>query len=116
MENSKAEHVISTLCELETANALELRVFRKEISVAQARSSWAAFESDLRQQVFQLHALMEGAFARAHVLSRQNTAKLGTGTADLLHVAAAIDLRSTHLYTFDQQQRKLAQTVRLKLN
>jgi predicted nucleic acid-binding protein len=47
---------------------------------------------------------------------KQNTARLGTWTADLLHVAAALDLRADYLYTFDQQQRKLAQTVGMKVN
>lgn len=51
-----------------------------------------------------------------HQLSRQITARLGTRTADLLHVAAAIELKADYLYSFDQQQRKLAQVVRLKTN
>jgi predicted nucleic acid-binding protein len=55
-------------------------------------------------------------FERARLLSRQTTAKLGTRTADLLHVAAALELGADYLYSFDLQQRKLAQTVRLKLN
>jgi predicted nucleic acid-binding protein len=53
---------------------------------------------------------------RALQLSRQTPHKLGTRTADLLHVATALDLRADYLYTFDQRQRKLAQTLRLKLN
>ena len=116
MQASRGDHLVLTLGELEAANALELRVFRKEISATQARWSAAAFEKDLRDGVFQLQPLTEPAFAKARQLSRQNTARLGTRTADLLHVAAALDLGADHFYTFDQQQRKLAQTVRLKLN
>ncbi len=116
MKTSTGEHLVSTLCELEVANALQLRVFRKEVSLAQARSSAAAFEKDLREGIFQLQSLTEQAFEKARQLSLENTARLGTRTADLLHVAAALDLRADHLYTFDQQQRKLAHTVRLKLN
>jgi predicted nucleic acid-binding protein len=41
---------------------------------------------------------------------------MGTRTADLLHVAAALELGVDYLYSFDQQQRKLARTVRLKMN
>ena len=55
-------------------------------------------------------------FERARQLSQETTAKLGTRTADLLHVAAALELGADFLYSFDQQQRKLAQAVRLKLN
>jgi predicted nucleic acid-binding protein len=116
MQASRGDHLVSTLGELEAANALPLRVFRKEISAAQAHSSAAAFEKDLRDGVFQLQPLTDQAFEKARQLSRQNTARLGTRTADLLHVAAALDLRADYLYTFDQQQRKLAQTVGMKVN
>ena len=116
MHNSKGEHVISALCELEVANALELRAFRKEISSAQARASAVAFEKDLRDGIFRLQPVTEEAFEKARQLSRQYTARLGTRTADLLHVAAALILQADRLYTFDQHQRKLAVAVRLKLN
>lgn len=116
MQASRGDHLVSTLGELEAANALQLRVFRKEVSAAQAHSSAAAFEKDLRDGVFQLQPLTDQAFEKARQLSRQNTARLGTQTADLLHVAAALDPRADYLYTFDQQQRKLAQTVGMKVN
>ena len=47
---------------------------------------------------------------------RQTTARLGTRTADLLHVAAALELGAECLYSFDQQQRKLARAVGLKVS
>jgi predicted nucleic acid-binding protein len=110
------ERLLSTLVELESCNALELRVFRKEISAAQALASWEAFVKDLRGGVFQLKPLPERAFERAQSLSRQTTARLGTRTADLLHIAAALELGANRLFSFDQQQRKLARAVHLKLN
>jgi len=116
MRKSPGDHLVSSLGELETANALELRVFRKEISRAQAGSSWDAFTGDLRDGVFQLRSLPDAAFQRAQLLSRQATARLGTRTADLLHIAAALELQAGCLYSFDQQQRKLAHALRLKLN
>lgn len=108
--------LISTFAELEVVNALGLRVFRKEVSPSQAQSSLNNFEQDLRAGVFQLKPLPENVFARAHQLSRQTTPRLGTRTADLLHVAAALELGSDGFYSFDRQQRKLAQAVKLKLN
>ena len=113
---SAGDHFVTTFGELEFANALELRIFRKEVSAVQARASAKDFEKDLGNGVFQLRPLTEQAFEGARQLSRQTTARLGTRTADLLHVAAALDLGADYLYTFDQQQRKLAQAVRLKLN
>jgi predicted nucleic acid-binding protein len=116
MQASKDIHLVSTYTELELINALQLRVFRKEISPAQAKSSLRDFEQDLRQGVFQFIRLPEESFQRAHQISHQTTARLGTRTADLLHVAAAIESNADCLYSFDHQQRKLAQVFKLKLN
>jgi predicted nucleic acid-binding protein len=116
MQASTGDRFVSTLGELEVVNAVGLRVFRKEVLATQAQSSLNDFEEDLRAGVFQLRPLVEQVFERARQLSRQTTPKLGTRTADLLHVATALELSADYLYTFDQQQRKLAQTVRLKLN
>lgn len=116
MQASAGDRFVTALGELEVVNALGLRVFRKEVSPVQAQSSLTDFEKDLRDGVFQLRGVPEPVFERARHLSRQTTAKLGTRTADLLHVAAALELGVDFLYSFDLQQRKLAQTVRLKLN
>ena len=116
MRASTGDRFVTTFGELEVVNALGLRVFRKEVSAVQVQSSLIDFEKDLRDGVFQLRGVLEVVFERARQLSRQTTAKLGTRTADLLHVAAALELGVDCLYSFDQQQRKLAQTVHLKLN
>ena len=116
MATSRGECLVTTLGELEVVNAFGLRVLRKEVSVAQAQSSLLDFEKDLRDGILQLRGLSDPIFERARQLSRQTTAKLGTRTADLLHIAAALELGVDCLYSFDRQQRKLAQTVRLKLN
>ena len=52
---------------------------------------------------------------RALVLSRQHSARLGTRTLDLLHVAAALVLGPDVFYTFDKRQRKLGKTQRLRI-
>jgi len=116
MRASAGERFLTTLGELEVVNALQLRVFRKEISIAQAQSALNDFEKHVREGVFQLRALLDTFFERARQISQQTTSRLGTRAADLLHVAAALELDADYLYSFDQQQRKLAQTVRLKLN
>ena len=116
MRASNSTYLLSTLTELEGINALELRVFRKEISPAQARSSLRDFEKDLSQGVFQLTRLPDEAFQRAQQISRRITARLGARTADLLHVAAALELHADCLYSFDLRQRKLARRLQLTLN
>jgi predicted nucleic acid-binding protein len=113
---STGERFVTILGELEVLNAFGLRVFRKEVTAAQAQSSLTDFEKDLRDGLFQLRGLSDPIFERARQLSRQTTARLGTRTADILHVAAALGLGVDCLYSFDEHQRKLAQTVRLKIN
>ncbi len=116
MKASRGECLVTTLGELEVVNAFGLRVFRKEVTAAQAQSSLLDFEKDLRDGVLQLRELSDPIFQRARQLSRQTTAKQGTRTADLLHVAAALELGANCLYSFDQPQRRLAQSLGLKLN
>jgi hypothetical protein len=58
----------------------------------------------------------EAEIRRAGQLSRQTNSRLGTRTAGLFHVAAALELAVDYLYTFDQQQRKLARAVGLKVS
>jgi predicted nucleic acid-binding protein len=110
------ERLMTSFGQLEVVNAFRLRVFRKEISAAQAEASTAGLARDLRDGIFQLLSLPEEVFGRALVLSRRTTARLGTRTPDLLHVAAALLLGADHLYSFDVQQRRLANAVHLKLN
>jgi predicted nucleic acid-binding protein len=116
MEASSGECLVTTLGELEVVNAFGLRVFRKEVSAAQARESLLDFEKDLRDGSLQLRGLSDAILEQAGQLSRQTTAKLGTRTAELLHVAAALELGADYLYSFDRQQRKLARSVGLKQN
>ena len=116
MQASRGDHLITTFAELELLNALQLRVFRKELSNAQTKAALQAFEADLQNRIFQLNPLPEQTFGRARQLSLQTTARLGTRTADLVHVAAALELGADMVYSFDQQQRRLAQSLRLKLN
>jgi predicted nucleic acid-binding protein len=116
MRLSRGDHHITVLGELEVGNALLLRVFRKELSAAQVQTALKDFENDVSREVFQLRPLSDEVFVRARKLSQQTTARLGTRTADLLHVAAALELAADYLYSFDRQQRKLAKAVRLKVN
>ena len=97
MQASPADRFLTAFGELELFNALGLRLFRKEVTAAQANSSSKDFESDLRDGVFQLRALTDPVFERALRLSRQTTPRLGTRSADVLHVAAAIELGVDYL-------------------
>ena len=108
--------LITTFAEFEFVNAMGLRVFRKEISDTAAHSSLDHFEEDLRNGVLQLVPLPEQLFGRGRELSRRTTHRLGTRAADLLHVAAALELGCNTFLSFDGQQRQLARSRKLRLN
>src|SRR5262249_46285814 len=116
MRRARGELLITNLSELEAANALELRVYRKEISRQQANASWDTFSRDISDGVWRVRSMTDQVFERALMLSRQTTARLGTRSAGLAHVAAALDLGCGALYSFDRKQRTLAQQMKLKLN
>lgn len=105
--------IVTPLAELELVNAVQLRLFRKEVRPAEARAANAAFRADLQNGVFTMRALPEEVFARARPLASKWTARLGTRSLDILHVAAAITLRAATFHTFDDRQRKLAKAAGL---
>jgi predicted nucleic acid-binding protein len=59
--------------------------------------------------------LPEAVYAEARLLVSRWTAKLGTRTLDILHVAAALSLRAEAFHTFDERQRKLAKAAGLRI-
>jgi predicted nucleic acid-binding protein len=52
----------------------------------------------------------------AEKLSEQHTISDGHRTMDVLHVATALQVKATHLYTFDENQARLAKKAGLKIN
>jgi len=116
MRAAKQPVVVTTLGELEVVNAFLLRVYQKETSPREAKVSLESFQRDLRDSVIRLRPVPEQALERARSLSEQTTARLGTGTTDLLHVSAALEMGAEFLYSFDKRQRALAHAVQLKLN
>ncbi|HEX8818145.1 MAG TPA: type II toxin-antitoxin system VapC family toxin [Terriglobales bacterium] len=116
IEHSTGEHIVTVFVELEVLNALELRVFRKEISGQDADAALRSFETDLASKVFRLVATPELVFERAGQFSKQWTRRVGSRTLDLVHVAAAVELGCDIVYTFDRHQRKLADSMGLKVS
>ena len=99
--------------ECEFVNALELRVFRKELEPAEADAYLRAFQNDINEGLFVRRALPATAYDRAMFLSRRHTRRLGTRGMDVLHVAIALELGVEFFYTFDRGQRRLARAAGL---
>jgi predicted nucleic acid-binding protein len=110
------ELVVSALCEVEAVNAFALRVFRKEMSERNMDIAVKDLEADLHSRILVWKPLPESTFARAKALSKKITPAIGVRAADLLHVAAALELGAGSLYTFDQKQCQAAQAVGLAVN
>jgi predicted nucleic acid-binding protein len=106
--------VVTLLGELEFANALALRAFRKELTSSESASVFAHFRKDILDGIFRVSPLPHGAFERAIQLSQKHSSRIETRTLDVLHVAAAITLRARFFYTFDHSQAELARAANLR--
>lgn len=114
---STAESLALThLCEVEFVNALSLRLFRHEIVRSQAQASISDLELNIRKGVYQLVPFPASAFTRAKALAQMLTPTIGVRAVDLLHVAAALELGASALYTFNRKQHRTAQAAGLAVN
>ncbi len=116
LRSATAPLLVSTLCEFEATNAFRLRVFRKDASAGEAQRSIKNLERDLATGVLERRQLPEETFTQAHRVSAQFTILPGIRGAGLLLVAAALELGPTDFFSFDQQQRKLANELGFNLN
>lgn len=100
--------MLTPLLEAEIVNAFYLRIFRKESGEKQIRTSLELFGKDVRAGVFELKSFSNDIFRQASQISTRRTAKVGTRTLDLLHVASAVLLKTDKFATFDKKQAELA--------
>jgi predicted nucleic acid-binding protein len=116
IRNATAPLLITSLCELEAINAFSLRVFRREMTTGNSSNAVRDLETDIRSGVLVWRTLPESAFPRANLLAQSLTPTIGVRAADLLHVAAAIELGATLFYTFDRKQHQTAKAAGLSVN
>lgn len=101
---------------LEIPNAIRLKIFRKEITPAQAESALRAFRSDLdKGLLIPIPTGLPDIFLRAEKLSAKHSPKLGTRSLDLLHVAASLEAGCTHFASLDFRQRECARLEHLEV-
>jgi predicted nucleic acid-binding protein len=105
---------ISPLVELELTNALQLRVFRKELTKGEATAAYALIQNDLATGVYSVQPVSATVFDAAKRISLKYTAGIGSRSLDVLHVAAALAMRADVLLSFDDNQRKLAKAAGLR--
>ena len=116
MARQKASVRLSQLGELEFRNALQLAVFRGELTPSDAALKKRLFLEDVANGIFLITPVPASAlYAKSIDLVERHSAKLGTRSLDLLHVAAAILLKSGIFLSFDERQCKAAKAEGLKI-
>lgn len=114
-QQGDSDFVISLLCRIEVTNAIELRAFRKERTSREVSASIEAFDTDIQAGIFACLPVPPSAWDMALKLSRNHTAKIGTRSLDILHVASALAFKASAFLTFDRNQAKLARAAGLEL-
>lgn len=100
----------------EFQNAIRFAAFRKAITAAEALAALDAFESDLKTGHLQLASVdLTAVFVEASNLSANYTMVGGHRSFDILHIAFGRILKAKTFLTFDDNQRKLAASVRLDI-
>lgn len=116
MRRLEAPVWLSHLGELELRNALQLSVFRGEFNAKAAELKKRLFLEDVENGVFAMMPVPTSTlYPKAGELAERHSAKLGTSSLDLLHVAAALLLGAETFLSFDVRQRKAARMEGLKI-
>lgn len=108
LKQIKPPLLLTSIGELEFVNAFCLRLFRREITAHQLKTADELFVADCARGVFQVTTVSDSLYEAAKQIARRRTAQIGTRAIDILHVAAALSLHADTFYTFDRNQKKLA--------
>jgi predicted nucleic acid-binding protein len=102
--------------EFEFVNAINGRIFRKELRASEEQAVLLSFSRDIHAGAIRIAPLSAATFVHARRLARVHTPLLGTSALDVLHVASALSLRADSFCTFDKNQAKLAAAVGLRVH
>ena len=116
MKRLQAPVWLSQLGELELRNAFQLAVFRGELGADAAACKMRLLLGDLQTGIFAIMPVPTFAlYAKAAELADRHSARLGSRSLDLLHVAVALLLKAETFLSFDERQRKVAKAEGLKV-
>lgn len=114
----ESEHpllIYSSLTALETTNALNQRVFRKQLSLSERDSILKEIKKDIDKSVLLPRVVSDSAFDVASRLSTKWTPQYGTRASDMLHIAVALETAVDFFFSFDKRQLEIARSEGLKL-
>jgi hypothetical protein len=102
---------------LEIANAIRLKVFRREITAVQASVALRAFRADFDKRLLERSpAALPAIFLCVEKLSGKHSTKLGTRSLGLLHGAAALESCCKRFASLNDKQRGCAKLEGLELH
>ena len=114
-ENNEAI-ALTSLHELEFTNAIQFKLFRKEILPDQASLILSRFKAHQEGGVYHRPRLIwSDVWDRAVDLSQNLTANTGSRSLDILHVTSALLLKLDRFATLDNKQSELASKAGLKV-
>ncbi len=114
-ENNEALPLTS-FHELELINAIHLKQFRAEITLAETRLILSRFEEHEKSGIYYRPQLdWSAVFIHAIELSKKHSAGIGSRSLDILHVASALSINADRLLTLDDRQTRLAELAGLKI-
>jgi predicted nucleic acid-binding protein len=106
----------SHLLELELRTAIRVKHGRGEIKLAEMRGTLQALESDLAKGLLARPDYdLETVYLRAEAISAKHAVATLARTADLWHVAAALEAGCTAFASFDERQRQAAELCGLEV-
>lgn len=103
------------ILEAELHNALQLKVFWKELSKAEAAKQHALFQQRKAKGLYYVPEIRRAALMDEFRRLSAHTPKLGCRTMEVLHVACSCQLDADQFLTFDARQNKLAKTAGLNV-
>jgi predicted nucleic acid-binding protein len=107
---------LTPLVSLELRNAFNRAIQRQRITVEQRDALWRDVETDIAGGFLVPTPIASaGLHEKARQLSDRYTPGLGTRSLDLLHVAAALNLKAEVFFSFDERQRQTAAREGLKV-
>ena len=103
---------------LEVRNAIRLLVWSKRISVTDRSRVFREIEDDLDSEIFLIHVALDhtDTYRQAEKIGAAHNEKIGSRSADLFHVAAAVELGFKEFLSFDERQRQIARAAGLKID
>jgi predicted nucleic acid-binding protein len=115
MKRIKPPLLATDLAEFEFINALNWRIFRKELSSSEVQAVQLSFSKDVHDGLIRILPISAATFGHARRIAGTHTRLLGTRALDVLHVASALALRASSFCTFDKNQAKLATALGLRI-